>query len=61
LGRKVNIRELAEKIAARIARTFGEELFEGGLTETEAEAARSLLEEKYLSNEWNRIWRELYV
>lgn len=61
LGRKVSIRELAEKIAARIARTFGEELFEGGLTETEAEAARSLLEEKYLSNEWNRIWRELYV
>ncbi|MEM2908517.1 MAG: lipoate--protein ligase family protein [Candidatus Hadarchaeales archaeon] len=61
LGKGIGIEELAGRIAARIARTFGEGLFEGELTEAEEEAARALLEEKYLSNEWNYPWRNLYV
>ncbi|MCS7131772.1 MAG: lipoate--protein ligase family protein [Hadesarchaea archaeon] len=61
LGRRIRVEELAGRIATRIAQAFGEGLFEGKLTETEAEVARLLLEEKYLSNEWNCFWRNLYV
>ena len=54
LRRRIDVRKLAALISARLAAAFNTTTYRGKNTKEEKYLAQKLLEEKYLSHEWNR-------
>ncbi|MBE3037091.1 MAG: lipoate--protein ligase family protein [Candidatus Atribacteria bacterium] len=53
LKRKINFAELSEILPRGFEKEFGVRLLEGNLTEQEEKISKELLENKYLTYEWN--------